>query len=309
MTLVRYALTRVFLVLMVVLGVSSLLFGLARLSGDPAVLFSPPEASDAVVEATRQRLGLDRPLLIQYLDVLKGGLTLDFGTSFSNRRPAGELVLERLGPSLRIVLPALLLAALLALVTGTIAALYPSKIRGRAIMVLAFILNGVPYFVLALLLVLVFAVKLRWLPATGDQRLEHLVLPVVVLGVLGFATLSRLVRGQLLETLSQGPVLFARSVGASPVTVLKEGLMLAAPPLLAYLGIQFSIMFGSLLILEPIFNYDGLGGLLVDGVQDRDFPVVQASVFVIAVFVTIVNIAMDALVRVLDPRLRSKATT
>lgn len=308
MEFVRYLARKVVHVAVVVLGVATLLFFLSRFSGDPAVLFSPPEAPDEVVEATRERLGLDRSLFTQYVDALRGAVTLDFGTSYQNRTPAGGLVFERLLPSLKLVFPALVLAAVLALATGILGALHPSKLRGRAVMVVAFILDGIPYFVVALILILVFAVKLRVVPASGGATVSALVLPVTVLTILGFATLSRLVRGQLLEALAQSPVVFTRSTGAPPGRVLLDGLRLATPPLLAYLGIQFSFTFGSLLILEPIFNYDGIGGLLVDGVQNRDFPVVQATVFVIAVLVTVVNIAVDAVIRGLDPRLRSEVT-
>ncbi|HVV10458.1 ABC transporter permease [Amycolatopsis sp.] len=303
----RYLLHKVFLIAVVGLGVTTLLFVLSRLSGDPAVLMSPPEASARVISATHARLGLDQPAIVQYLDAVRGAFTFDFGQSFSFRRPAGELALQRLGPSLRLVVPAVVVAAAAALALGTFAALRPSKRRGRVIMAVAFVADGVPYFVVAL--VLVFAVTLRWLPTTGDQGFAPLVIPVVVLAVLGFATLARLVRGQLLDALGQGPVLYARSMGVPPRQVLmRHALPLAVPPLLSYLGIQFSIMFGSLLILEPMFDYEGLGGLLLSSVNDRDFPAVQACVFVIAVFVTVVNLAMDGLVRLIDPRLAKEVS-
>ncbi|SDT36832.1 ABC transporter permease [Actinoplanes derwentensis] len=302
----RFLIQRLALMVLVVAGVTTFLFALSRLSGDPAQIFSPPEASDAVVAATRERLGLDAPLWQQYADAITGAFQFDFGTSFAFRTPAGQLALERLGPSLTVVLPALLLAFLLALAIGTFAALYPTRLRGRVAMAGAFVTDGVPFFLVAFVLVLVFAIWLRWVPATGSTGLISLVIPVAVLTIHAVSTLSRLVRGQLLDALATGPVVTARSKGLPPRTILlQHAFPIALPPVLAWLGIQFSFMFSALLVLEPILNYGGLGGLLVRSVTNRDFPVVQACVFVIAVLITLANIGTDMIVRLLDPRLRA----
>ncbi|MGX7724702.1 ABC transporter permease [Rhodococcus sp. CH91] len=306
MKIVRFVMWKLLLLVTVIVGVTTLMFTLTRLSGDAAVLMSPPEASDAVVEATRERLGLDAPLIVQYVDALVGAFTFDFGTSFVTKEAASALVLERMAPSLSIVVPALLLAALLAFAIGTYAALHQADVRGRLLMAGAFVLDGIPYFLIALVLVLIFAIQLGWLPATGGGT-ASLILPIAVLTIQGFATLSRLTRGQLIDALSQGPVTMAKSKGLSPRTVLfKHTVPLAVPPLISYLGILFSFLIGSLLILEPLLNYAGMGQLLVRSVNQRDFPAVQACVFVIALLITVVNIVMDTLVRVLDPRLRTK---
>ena len=304
--ILRFLMWKFLLLVTVIVGVTTLMFVLTRLSGDAAALLSPPEASDEVVEATRVRLGLDQPVLVQYFDAVVGAFTLDFGSSFVTGQAAGALVLERLAPSLSIVVPGLLLAALLAATIGTYAALHQADARGRLLMAGAFVLDGVPYFLVALVLVLVLAINLRWLPATGGGS-ASLVIPIIVLTIQGFATMSRLTRGQLIDALSQGPVTMAKAKGLPARTVLfKHAVPLAVPPLIAYLGILFSFLIGSLLILEPLLNYAGIGQLLVRSVNQRDFPAVQACVFVIAVLITVVNIVMDVLVRVLDPRLRTK---
>lgn len=306
----RYVVKRLLLLIVVAFGVTTLLFILSRMSGDAASLYAPPSASDAVIQQTRVRLGLDRPVIVQYWDALTSAFTFDFGQSYGFRRPAFDMVLESIWPSLRIILPALALAALVALLVGTYAALRPTKLTGRAVMVVAFVTEGVPYFWAALMLVLLLAVTWQVLPATGSEGLAALVIPVLVLGVVGVSTLARLVRGQLLDAFAQAPVLTARSKGLAPRRVLfGHALPLAIPPLVAWLGILFSFMFGALLVLEPILDYDGLGSLLVRGVSSRDFPLVQASVFTIAIMITLVNILIDVVVRIIDPRLRTEAAT
>ncbi|CAM3224687.1 ABC transporter permease [Nocardioides dubius] len=307
MNLLRFLMWKLLLLLTVLLGVTTLMFFLTRATGDPAVLLSPPEAGPEVIEATRVRLGLDQPLIVQYWDTLVSTFTLDFGTSFASGQNVWASVTERLGPSLTLVIPSLLLAALLAGMIGTYAALHQADARGRLLMGAAFILDGIPYFLVALVLVLVFAIQLGWLPATGGDGSISLVIPIAVLTIQGFATLSRLTRGQLIDSLSQGPVTMAKSKGLPARTVLfRHAVPLALPPLIAYLGILFSFLIGSLLILESLLNYAGLGQLLVRAVQQRDFPTVQACVLVIAVLITVVNIVMDTIVRLLDPRLRTK---
>ena len=306
----RYLVQRLLLIVLVAWGVTTFLFILARLAGDPAELLSPPEASDAVIEATRERLGLNDPLIVQYLDSLRAMFTLDFGQSFAFSQPAVDMVFERLGPSLRIVVPALLLAVILSFTIGIVAALRPSRLSGRLLMAGTFVTGSIPYFWMALLLVLLLAVRLQWLPATGSSGTKSLVIPVAVLTIAAVSTSARLTRGQLLDAFNEGYVLTARSKGVPASRVLfSHALPGALPPVLAWLGIEFSFLFSSLLVLEPLLGYNGLGALLIRSVNNQDFPMVQASVFCMAMLITCVNIGMDLLVRLIDPRLRTKAAT
>jgi peptide/nickel transport system permease protein len=303
-----YIVRRLLLIALVACGVSTFLFALSRLSGDPAVLLSPPDASAEVVEATRSRLGLDAPVAVQYLDALRSSFTLDFGESFAFGRPAAQMVFERLGPSLWIVVPAIVLSVLLSFGIGVAAALRPGRLSGRLIMAGTFLLGSVPYFWMALLLVLLFAVRLGWLPATGNSGYGSLVIPVAALTITAVSTSTRIARGQLLDSFGEGHVLTARSKGVPPWRVLLgHALPGALPPMLAWLGIEFSFLFSSLLILEPLLGYNGLGALLIRGVSNQDFPLVQASVFCMAMLITLVNIGMDVVVRLVDPRLRTEA--
>ncbi|MGI5330615.1 ABC transporter permease [Actinomadura nitritigenes] len=306
--MIGYLVRRLLLVAVVAVGVTTFLFVLARLSGDPATLLSPPEASDQVVAATRVRLGLDEPVLVQYADAVRGSFTLDFGQSFAFHQPAASMVFERLTPSLWLVVPAIVLSALLSFAIGVTAALRPSRKSGRLLMAGTFLTGSVPYFWLALLLVLLFAVNLRWLPATGSSGYSSLVIPVAALTVSAMSTSARLTRGQLLDAFGEGYVLTARSKGVPPWRVLlSHALPGALPPMLAWLGIEFSFLFSSLLVLEPLLGYNGLGALLIRSVSNQDFPLVQASVFCMAMLITLVNIGMDVIVRLVDPRLRTKA--
>ncbi|GLY29637.1 ABC transporter permease [Kineosporia sp. NBRC 101731] len=296
---------RLGLLLLVVFGVSTVLFVLTRLSGDPAALLSPPDAGPEVLEATRTRLGLDDPLWLQYVHTLVSTFTFDFGQSFAMDAPVNSLLWSRLATSLWIIVPALVIGPLISLVIGLYAALHPTRPGGRLVMGAAFLTDGVPYFLLAFVLILVFALQLGWLPATGNVGYAALAIPVTVLTVSAVSATSRLVRGQMLDALAQGPVLTARSLGLSPAVVLfRHALPIAVPPLLAWLGIQFSFLFSALLVLEPIMNFGGIGNLLVRSVNSRDFPVVQACIVVFAVLITAVNIALDLAVRGIDPRLR-----
>ncbi|SEF60139.1 peptide/nickel transport system permease protein [Thermomonospora echinospora] len=308
--MIGYIVRRLLLVALVACGVTTLLFVLARLSGDPAELLSPPEAPPEVVEATRIRLGLDAPLAVQYAKALASSFTLDFGQSFAFHQPAAQMVFQRLAPSLWIVVPSIVLSVLLSFAIGVAAALRPSRLSGRLLMAGTFLTGSVPYFWLALLLVLLFAVNLGWLPATGGEGFTSLVIPVTALTVAAVSTSARLARGQLLDSFGEGYVLTARSKGVAPWRVLLgHALPGALPPMLAWLGIEFSFLFSALLVLEPLLGYNGLGALLIRSVANQDFPLVQASVFCMAMLITLVNIGMDVIVRLVDPRLRTKAAT
>jgi ABC-type dipeptide/oligopeptide/nickel transport system permease component len=307
--IIGFLVRRIGLLLLVLVGVMTFLFVLSRASGDPAAIFSAPEATEEQLEQTRVRLGLDQPVLIQYFNTIIGAFAFRFGDSFAFQQDAFGLVITRIGPSLALVMPGLVIGAALAFVVGIYAALRQSKARSRFLMSVVIIIDGIPYFLLALVLVLVFAISLRVLPATGSAGIENMILPITVLTVGSVATLSRIVRGQIIDALAGEHVLMARSKGIDPRRVLfTHALPTALPPIIAFMGILFSFMVGTLLILEPIFNYGGVGSLLVRSVTSRDFTLVQASVFFIALLITSVNILADLIVRILDPRLRSEVS-
>ncbi|MFI9625882.1 ABC transporter permease [Streptomyces sp. NPDC052042] len=294
----------------VVFGVTSFLFLLSHLAGDPAELYAEPSATPEMLEATRARLGLDEPLAAQYWNALVSSFTFRFPPSYTFGGPVEGLVLGKLGLSLVLVGVSITLACVIALALGVVGALYPTRLLGRAALFVSYVTAAVPYFVLPLILILLFSIRWRLLPAGGDTGLESYVIPVAALTFMGYATLSRLVRSELLDVFTRGYIETARSKGISPWRVLAlHGLPGAAPPVLAWVGIEFSYLFGALLVVEPLMNFNGIGSFLLNGVAQRDFPVVQTAIVSIAILVTLVNGLIDITVTAIDPRTKTGAET
>ena len=291
--------------LFVALGVVTLVFAALRLSGDPAATMLPGDASVDELRDLRRALGLDRPLWAQYLGFLGGALTGDFGVSFRHQQPALPLVLERLPATLELAGAALLLAVVVALPLGVLAAIY----RGRALDVLAMGLavvgQATPYFWMGIMLILIVSVELGWLPTSGRGGLERLILPAITLGTHFAASLARLTRTSMLEVLGQPFVTTARAKGLSEWSViLAHALKNAAVPVVTLIGLQFGTLLGGAVVTETIFAWPGVGRLAVQSIFVRDYPVVQAGVFVLALTFVVINLVVDLLYGVLDPRIR-----
>lgn len=293
------------------LVILTILFILLRASGDPALLLAGPDPTPAVVNALHHSLGLDKPLLAQYLTYISGAVHLDFGNSYLFNKTALPVVAAALPVSLVLVVLAQAIAIVLAFVIGTYAAVRRSAMS-RSVMVVAFFGQAVPFFWLALLLVLLFALRLQWLPATGSPQTygwSTIILPVAALIVPNVATLSRLVRSQVIDVLAQPYVVTAVSKGLAFRRVLTHHVLPnAVSPLISYIAIQFSFLLGALIILESIFNYQGIGVLLIQAVNGRDFAVVEAGVFLFSVLVIGANLLADIANRLIDPRLRRPAS-
>jgi oligopeptide/dipeptide ABC transporter ATP-binding protein len=290
--------------LVIVLGVNLLLFAVLHAAGDPATVLSPPGSGPSVIDATRHRLGLDAGLWTQLGRGIGHWVRLDFGRSFSTGSPALSLAWHALVSSLRIIVPSTVISIVGAVLIGTWSALRPSKSRTQAFMGLTYLGAGLPFFWIAYLLVLWLAIDRHVLPASGTGGWRSTVLPIVALSVGGIATLARLVRGQMLDTLGLPFITAERSRATRPSSIIWRH---AFPNTVTHLGswvtIQFSFIVGSTLILEPIFNFNGLGSLLVLSTQAHDFPVVQAGVTLVALMVAAVQILVDRGLRRLDPRL------
>jgi ABC-type dipeptide/oligopeptide/nickel transport system permease component len=291
--------------LFVALGVVTLVFAALRLSGDPAATMLPGDASVDELRDLRRALGLDQPLWAQYLGFLRGAVTGDFGTSFRHQQPALPLVLERLPATLELAGAALLLAVAVALPLGVLAAIY----RGRALDVLAMgfavIGQATPYFWMGIMLILIVSVELGWLPTSGRGGLERLILPAITLGTHFAASLARLTRTSMLEVLGQQFVTTARAKGLSEWSViLGHALKNAAVPVVTLIGLQFGTLLGGAVVTETIFAWPGVGRLAVQSIFVRDYPVVQAGVFVLALTFVAINLVVDLLYGVLDPRIR-----
>jgi peptide/nickel transport system permease protein len=293
--------------LLVMLGACSLVFLLIHLiPGDPVEAMLGETARAADREAMRSALGLDAPLWQQYLDYLGGLLRLDLGDSLREQRPVASILAERLPPTLVLTSAALLLAVVIAVPLGVLAARHQ---RGRLDgLAMGFSLLGmaVPNFWLGPLLILVFSLWLGWTPISGMQGPLSLILPAITLGTGLAAVLARMVRASLLEVMGEDYVRTARAKGLAEADVLRHhALRNAWLPVLTLLGLQLGALLGGAVITETIFAWPGIGSLLVEAIQARDFPVVQGAVLLIAALYVAVNTATDLAYLSVDPRVRS----
>jgi ABC-type dipeptide/oligopeptide/nickel transport system permease component len=288
----------------VVLGVSLVTFAILHASGDPVALIMPeaPEADRVVLRLT---LGLHDPLPVQFARFLRRAVTGDFGASFFHRAPAFGLVVERMPTTLLLTTLSMALALAVALPVGV----YSAVRRGRAVDQVAtgtvFLGQSMPVFWTGIMLMLLFAVQWRVLPVSGWQHWSSVVLPTVTLGTFSTPLLLRIVRSSMLEVINLDYVRTARAKGLSEwFVVCRHALRNAALPLVTVAGLQFGLLLGGAVITETVFAVPGAGRLIVEGIRQLDFPVVQAAVFVLAMIVVAVNFFVDMLYLVLNPQIR-----
>jgi ABC-type dipeptide/oligopeptide/nickel transport system permease component len=290
---------------LVAVGVVTLVFVALRLSGDPAATMLPGDASVEELRDLRRTLGLDRPLHAQYVAFLGSAVRGDFGESFRHQQPAFGLVLERLPATLELAFAALVLAVVVALPLGIVAAIYRGRLADVLAMGFAVVGQATPYFWMGIMLILVVSVELGWLPTSGRGGWRHLILPAVTLGTHFAASLARLTRTSMLEVLGQNFVTTARAKGLGERRViLAHALKNAAVPVVTLIGLQFGTLLGGAVVTETIFAWPGVGRLAVQSIFVRDYPVVQAGVLVLALSFVTLNLLVDLLYGTLDPRIR-----
>ena len=304
-----YLLKRLAGALGVVLGVALLTALLIHLvPGDPVELMLGESATAGDRAALRARLGLDRPLHQQLLGQLGRLARLDLGDSLYSRRPVSAVVAERLPATVELAVAALAVAAAVALPLGILAARHRGGLADSAAMGVALLGLSIPSFWLGPLLILLFSVVLGWTPVSGREGLASLVLPALTLGTGMAAVLARMLRSSLLETLSEDYVRTARAKGLSPAAVLRRhALRNAALPVVTVFGMQAGALFAGAVITETVFAWPGVGSLLVEAIQRRDFPVVQGCVLLISTTYVLVNAGTDLAYAWLDPRVRVTA--
>ncbi|MBP0618098.1 ABC transporter permease [Jiella mangrovi] len=289
----------------VMFGVSLIVFFALFLTGDPAALMMPPEASRAEIEAFRQAMGFNDPVLVQYLRFVGGILHGEFGNSLRFQRPALDLLLDRLPATALLAFVALAWSSLLGFVLGTIAAIRQNSGIDFAIRVISLLGQAIPVFWLALLLIIVFSLNLRWLPSSGIGTVQQLVLPSLALGAYYFSAITRLVRASLIEVLGENYIRTARAKGISNWRiVVHHALRNALIPVITVQGMYFASLLGGALITEIIFAWPGIGRLAVDSIQTKDFPVVQAVVIFAALVFVVMNFLVDIAYVFLNPRIR-----
>lgn len=284
-------------------GVSLIAFALTHLSGDPAALLLPPSATPEDIAIFRTAAGLDRPLPEQYLDFVQRAVRGDFGRSIRHGEPALGLVLDRLPATLELAGAALVISLVVSLPLGIAAAVRRGGAVDQGSLALSLVGQAFPVFWLGIVLIIVFAESLRWLPASGRGTPAHLILPALALSAYSTAVITRLLRSSLLDVLSADFIRTARSKGlSSTVVLLRHALRNAALPVVTVIGLQVGALLGGAVITEEVFAYPGMGRLAFQAISNRDFAVVQAFVVLMALVVTGISLAVDLLYAWLDPR-------
>lgn len=306
--LTRRIVIKVLTSLLVLWAVVTIVFFLARISGDPVALLLPPEATPEQAAVLRAQLGLDRPLGVQYLEYLRGLLSFDFGTSIHYGEPVRALIAERIPATALLAVAAFALTLLIAIPAGCIAALRRGKAADSVIMGIVLIGQSTPAFWLGIVLILLFSVQLRILPAAGYGTPANLVLPAVTLAIYSVAVVARLLRSSLVEVLGTDYVRTARAKGAAESSVvLSHSLRNASLPVVTVLGLEFGSLLGGAIMTEQIFAWPGLGRLTIEAIANRDFPLVQGTVVLFAVTFVVVNLLVDLSYAIIDPRVRVEA--
>jgi peptide/nickel transport system permease protein len=303
---VRYLIRRILLTIPVLIGVATLVFALIHLvPGDPAQSMLGDGASAKEVEDLRVRLGLDRPLLEQYLRFMRGAIAGDLGTSFRTSQPVVAAIWERVPATIELALAAMSVALLVALPLGIIAAVRRGTPTDHAAMTVALAGISIPNFWLGPMLAIVFAVALGWLPVSGRGGWDSLILPAISLGAALAAILARMTRASLLEVLRELYVRAARARGVSHArAIIGHALRNSLIPLVTIIGLQFGAVLTGAVITETIFAWPGVGRLLIQSIGFRDYPLVQGCILLIAVTYVTVNLLTDLVYGVLDPRIR-----
>jgi len=305
--LVTFLGTRLLRALVALWLVSTVVFVVMRLSGDPVPLLLPPDAPRAEIFRVRAELGLDRPILVQYGVFLGNALTGDFGRSIHFREPAMRVVRGYLPATLELGLAAFLLAFVIALPIGILSAVKRNSLLDHTAMSLALVGQAAPTFFLGILFILVISLKAGLLPTSGRGTWMHLVLPALTLGAFAMASIARLTRSAVLEALGMDYVRTARAKGLAEMWVItKHTLRNAALPVVTITGLQFGTLLGGAVVTETVFAWPGIGRLAIQSIYNRDYPVVQAAVFLSAVMFIVLNFVIDVIYGVLDPRVRAR---
>jgi peptide/nickel transport system permease protein len=285
--------------------VSTVVFVVMRLSGDPAPLLLPPDAPRSEIFRVRAELGLDRPLPVQYATFLANTLRGDFGRSIHFREPAARVVLGYLPATIELGLTAFGLAVLAAVPIGVLSAVRRNTALDHAAMGVALVGQSAPTFFLGILFILIVSLKAGLLPTGGRGEWRHLILPALTLGVFAMASIARLTRSAVLEVLGADYIRTARAKGlAEWLVVVKHTLKNASLPIVTITGLQFGTLLGGAVVTETVFAWPGMGRLAIQSIYNRDYPVVQCAVFLSALIFIVLNFLIDALYGLLDPRVR-----
>ncbi len=292
---------RIAILTLTVFAASTAIFALVHLSGDPTDGFLAPGAAPAVRDAARERLGLDRPIAVQYGQFVARTFAGDFGDSWRNRQPAMDAVLDRLPATLRLAAAAIVISVVLGLTLGVMSAWLKAGTLRLGVRLLAMLGQAFPAFWLGLLGIMVFAVQLRWLPASGSDGWRSLILPAFSLAAYPGSLIARMTQTSLLDVATRPYITHAHAKGLGPAAIwLRHSLPNALLPTLGIVGVQAGFLVGGTIVVESVFAYPGLGRLALQAASERDLPVIQAFVVVAIVLVALVNIVVDVTATLID---------
>ncbi len=293
----------------VLIGISIFAFLMIHLTpGDPARLMLGEGAPTEQLEALRTRMGLDQPLPVQYVTWLGSALQLDFGRSLRSNKPVILELRERLPATIELALAAVAIALAIGIPVGVISAVKPNSIFDNVAMVGALAGVGMPPFWQGIMLILIFSVSLGWLPSSGRMGgVEYIILPAITLGTAATASVARMTRSTMLEVLSQDYIRTARSKGLSRGRVIiRHALRNALIPVITIVGLQFGFLMAGAVLTETIFAWPGIGRMMVEAINAKDFPIVQGTIMMFAVMYAFINLVVDIAYAFLDPRLRTQ---
>ena len=304
--MLNYLLKRLFSTIPVLIGISLLLFFMLRLlPGDPAQVLAGQMATPQEIENIRRQLGLDRPIYEQYANYLIRLVRFDLGRSARTQNPVTAEIWARLPNTLLLAVAAISLACLFGIPAGIISAVRPYSWIDYLVTTSALFGMSMPVFWLGLMLVVLFSVILKWLPAGGTGSWQHVILPSFTLAAFVVAFIARMTRSTMLETLSQDFTTTARSKGLQErVVIIKHALKNAMIPIITVVGLQFGLLLGGTVLTETVFAWPGLGRLIVDSIMARDYPVIQGTILIFGLLYIMVNLVVDLIYALVDPRIR-----
>jgi peptide/nickel transport system permease protein len=303
--MIRFIVVRLLQAIPAWIGMTMVVFALMQFLGDPTVVMLPPDASEANRAAFRAAYGLDQPIYVQYWRFLLHVTQGDFGKSISYHEPATRVFLSRLPATAQLSVAAMVLATIIAIPAGIIAAVKRTSIYSYLSMGLVLLGQSIATFWLGMMLILIFAVNLRIFPVSGYGTPMHLVLPTITLAAWLLGLLARMTRSELLEVLGHDYIRTARAKGlAEPVVVTKHALKNVLIPIVTLIGLQFAHLFGGAIMTEVVFAWPGIGTLVMDAIFKRDYPLVLVSVSMVATIFIAVNLVVDILYCYIDPRIR-----
>ena len=303
--MVAYIIRRFIQSFLVILGVSIVVFLISRVSGDPAQLLLSMYATEEDVDAFRKIMGLEEPLIVQYGKFLSHALRGDFGSSYNHHLPVSYLIITHLPATIQLAVTSIAISVIIGIPAGIITAVRRGTLVDRVVTFIVLIGQSAPVFWIGMMLILIFSIKLNWLPAGTSGTWKHIVLPAVALSAYSITMVTRVTYASMVHTLQQDYITFARSKGLSPLPVLlRHALRNAVIPVLTLLGLQTGVLLGGAVITETIFAWPGLGRLAVGAVYNRDYPLIQGTVFLVSVGFVVINTLLDFTYHLVDPRIR-----